>query len=98
MTEIPEGMPQHASYWYRRWLVAQEGLDEEAAQRISLHATTENLRRALKEAAAEMDRRYVMGAAAERERIRQLAISNEAVCAADEGTCCYFADLIRPDP
>ena len=33
--EIPEGMPQHASYWYRRWLVAQEGLDEEAAQRIT---------------------------------------------------------------
>jgi hypothetical protein len=33
--EIPEGMPQHASYWYRRWLVAQEGLDEEAEQRIA---------------------------------------------------------------
>ena len=33
--EIPEGMPQHASYWYRRWLVAQEGLDGEAAQRIT---------------------------------------------------------------
>ena len=32
---IPEGMPQHASYWYRRWLVAREGLDEEAAQRIT---------------------------------------------------------------
>jgi len=32
---IPEGMPQHASYWYRRWLVAQEGLDEEAVQRIA---------------------------------------------------------------
>jgi hypothetical protein len=33
--EIPEEMPQHASYWYRRWLVAQEGLDEEAAQGIA---------------------------------------------------------------
>jgi hypothetical protein len=33
--EIPEDLPQHASYWYRRWLVAQEGLDEEAAQRIT---------------------------------------------------------------
>jgi hypothetical protein len=38
---------------------------------------------------------YMAGVAAERARIRQLAIDNEAVCAGDEGTCCYFADLIR---
>lgn len=34
-------------------------------------------------------------AAAERERIRQMAIRNNAVCTGDEGTSCYFADLIR---
>ena len=34
-------------------------------------------------------------AAAERERIRQMAVRNEAVCTGDEGTSCYFADLIR---
>jgi hypothetical protein len=33
-------------------------------------------------------------AAAERERIRQLAISTGAVCTGDEGTSCYFADLL----
>jgi hypothetical protein len=36
-------------------------------------------------------------AAAERERIREMAVRNEAVCTSDEGTGCYFADLIR-DP
>lgn len=30
----------------------------------------------------------------ERERIRQLAIRNGAVCTGDEGTSCYFADLL----
>lgn len=36
--------------------------------------------------------------AAERERIRQLAVRNGAVCTGDEGTSCYFADLIgEPD-
>lgn len=34
-------------------------------------------------------------AAAERERIAQLADRNEAVCTGDEGTSCYFADVIR---
>jgi hypothetical protein len=34
-------------------------------------------------------------AAAERERIRELADRNNAVCVGDEGTSCYFADLIR---
>ena len=33
-------------------------------------------------------------AAAERERIRQMAVRNQAVCTGDEGTSCYFADLI----
>lgn len=33
--------------------------------------------------------------AAERERIRQMAIRNQAVCTGDEGTSRYFADLIR---
>jgi hypothetical protein len=38
-------------------------------------------------------------AAAERERIRQLAIRNGAVCPGDDGTSCYFADLLRePQP
>jgi hypothetical protein len=38
-------------------------------------------------------------AAAERERIRRLAIRNGAVCAGDDGTSCYFADLLRePQP
>jgi hypothetical protein len=32
--------------------------------------------------------------AAERERIRQLAIRNQAVCTGDEGTSCWFSDLI----
>jgi hypothetical protein len=35
---------------------------------------------------------------AERERIRQMAIRNNAVCVGDEGTNCYFADLIREEP
>lgn len=34
--------------------------------------------------------------AAERERIRQIAVRNQAVCTADEGTSCYFADLLEP--
>jgi hypothetical protein len=34
-------------------------------------------------------------AAAERERIREMAVRNNAVCVGDEGTSCYFADLIR---
>jgi hypothetical protein len=46
-------------------------------------ATAENLRRALKEAAAEMDRRYDMGAAAERERIRKRAEVTRATFVAD---------------
>jgi hypothetical protein len=33
--------------------------------------------------------------AAERERIRQIAVRTQAVCTGDEGTSCYFADLIR---
>ena len=33
--------------------------------------------------------------AAERERIRQMAVRSNAVCVGDEGTNCYFADLIR---
>jgi len=33
--------------------------------------------------------------AAERERIREMADRNGAVCTGDEGTSCYFADLIR---
>jgi hypothetical protein len=35
---------------------------------------------------------------AERERIRHLAVRAGAVCAGDEGTRCYFADLIGPPP
>jgi hypothetical protein len=46
----------------------------------------------------EMERREIAAAneAArdERERIRQMAIRNEAVCTGDEGTSCYFADLL----
>ena len=38
-------------------------------------------------------------AAAERERIREMAVRNGAVCAGDEGTSCYFAALIEePQP
>lgn len=37
-------------------------------------------------------------ATAERERIRQLAIRNGAVCTGDEGTSCYFAELIKEAP
>jgi hypothetical protein len=33
--------------------------------------------------------------AAERDRIRQLADRNGAVCTGDEGTSCYFSELIR---
>jgi hypothetical protein len=35
--------------------------------------------------------------AAERARIRQLAIRNQATCTSDEGTGCYFADLLDAD-
>jgi histidine triad (HIT) family protein len=38
---------------------------------------------------------YMAGAAAERERIRELADRNGAVCTGDEGTSCYFSALIR---
>ena len=31
----------------------------------------------------------------ERERIRQMAIRNQAVCTSDEGTSCFFSDLIQ---
>lgn len=34
--------------------------------------------------------------AAERERIRELAVRAGAVCTGGEGTSCYFADLIGP--
>lgn len=36
-------------------------------------------------------------AEAERERIRQMADRNGAVCTGDEGTSCYFADLLGPE-
>lgn len=71
---IPDGMPQHASYWYRRWLVAQEELDEEAAQRISLHARVREL-----EAAAPLI------AAAERERIYDQLGHDHYVIFTDDG-------------
>jgi hypothetical protein len=35
--------------------------------------------------------------AAERERIRQMAVRNNAVCVGDEGTNCFFADLLGPE-
>jgi len=35
---IPDGWPTRAAYWRKRWLWAMEKLDEEAAQRLSLHA------------------------------------------------------------
>ena len=41
----------------------------------TMQTTIDNLRRALKEAAAEMDRRYEMGVTAERERV--VALSRE---------------------
>jgi hypothetical protein len=34
----------------------------------------------------------------ERDRIRQLADRNGAVCTGDEGTSCFFSELIREDP
>lgn len=37
-------------------------------------------------------------AAAERERIRQMAVRVGAVCTGDEGTSCYFADLLGQPP
>jgi hypothetical protein len=37
-------------------------------------------------------------AAAERERIRQMAIRTRAVTTGDEGTSCYFADCLGPEP
>jgi len=49
--------------------------------------TITNLRNALKEAGAEMDRRYEMGAAAERERIRQLAERHGASYLGDMRQC-----------
>jgi hypothetical protein len=32
---IPDGFSRDPGYWYRRWVHAQERLDEEAAQRIT---------------------------------------------------------------
>lgn len=46
--------------------------------------TIENLRHALKEAGAEMDRRYEMGAAAERERLRQLVLGWQCPCGEED--------------
>ena len=46
---------------------------------------------------AELDKadaKLAAAVAAERERIRQLAIRNHAVCTGDDGTSCFFADLI----
>jgi len=34
-------------------------------------------------------------AAAERKRIREMAVRNGAVCPGDDGTLCYFADLLE---
>lgn len=48
-------------------------------------ANVENLRHALKEAGKEMDRRYEMGVAAERERCARLAERRGAFCARDAG-------------
>lgn len=62
------------------------------------------LRNALREAGAEMDRRYEMGAKAEREAIRQLAIDTAATyahkcppgdCDDDCGAILPFADLLN---
>jgi hypothetical protein len=35
---IPDGWPTRAAYWHKRWLWAIGKLDEEAGQRLSLHA------------------------------------------------------------
>jgi hypothetical protein len=51
----------------------------------------------LRRRVAVLERSVDRAAAAERERIRQLAIRNNAVSAADEGTCMFFADLLGPE-
>jgi hypothetical protein len=57
-------------------------------------AEMSRLRSAAAGGAREVRRAIEEAVSAERERIRQMAIRNQAVCAGDEGTCCYFADLI----
>lgn len=51
------------------------------------------------EPCCEMERREIAAgneaAREERERIRQMAIRNQAVCTSDEGTSCYFSALLE---
>ena len=41
--EIPDGFPADGPHWYSRWLIMAGMLDEEAAQRIALHARIREL-------------------------------------------------------
>jgi hypothetical protein len=47
---------------------------------------------------ASRERVLAEAVAAERERIRRMAVRNNAVCTGDEGTSCYFADLLAEGP
>lgn len=49
---IPDGFSTSPEHWYGRWLLARDELDEEAAQRLSLHARIAELEAALSEAVA----------------------------------------------
>lgn len=61
------------------------------------HAVTVRGREGYEAVKARLDRARAEGAAAERERIIALADSVKAVATADEGTQCYFADMLRQE-
>lgn len=86
---LPDGVYEAAEAAFEGWHGAIErATGEWKALRDSPFPGRDELEAALL-AAAPLIR------SAERERIRQLAERNGAVCTGDEGTQCYFADLIR---
>jgi hypothetical protein len=81
--------------WDDRELYATPELQVKALRELAdRRAVIVNLRRALVAAAYEMDRRYEMGRAAERERIRRMAFNIIATYTDDHGERKPFADLI----
>jgi len=86
---LPDGAYEAADAAFEGWRGAVEhATGEWKALRGSPFPGCDELEAALL-AAAPLIR------AAERDRIRKLAERNGAVCTGDEGTQCYFADLIR---
>jgi hypothetical protein len=85
---LPDGAYEAADAAFEHWMMSEECAGPEGTQRIP---GRDELEAALLAAAPLI-------AAAERERIRQLAERNNAVCAGDEGTQCWFSDLLGEMP